>query len=207
MGSASGTWRRAPAQSKTSMATTSAGASVKLTASPRAIHLSIASSWRARRHGRQGRPDRHRPQAHRSHLAQGLSPRWCAVLRFATSEIQQVVRWPVPDGVRPGAPPFHESRAHSGGRTESRARKASAQDVWRVRPSDSRPPPLRCRTEASRGRQCVSLRRQRLLSRRADFLVAPVRAAAGSPLIPQQPRASPERKRSERQKAKPTGKA
>jgi len=33
--------------------------------------------------------------------------------------------------------------------------KASARDAWRVQPSDSMPPPLRCRTEASRGRECV----------------------------------------------------
>jgi len=48
-------------------------------------------------------------------------------------------------------------------------------------------------------------RRQRLVSRRAVLFFgwAPVRAAAGPPLIPQQARASPERKRSEGQKTRP----
>ena len=57
----------------------------------------------------------------RAHAKGGLSSWAGCVSQFATSEIQHVVRWPVSDGVRPGVPPLHESRARSGGRTESRA--------------------------------------------------------------------------------------
>ena len=74
-------------------------------------------------------------------------------------------------------------RALAGAPSPERGR-GSAQDVWRVRSSDSRPPPVRCGTEASRGGSGFAEATEAPEPAVQISWWAPVRAAAGSPLTP-----------------------